>query len=727
MLNGGQLLMRITLSTLALLITVCAVAQEFPESEVSFERIYSWPLIYGRSPADVQVSNDGTQVCFRWNRTGERRRELFAMRLPDGEPIQLTDCTKIKRMPWQDDDRKDRDKEDDEKYDAGPSGGLWSPDGKEILFNYRGDMFVVPPDGSAEPRRLLMSRDHEGGAQYSPDGKYISFMHGGNVWLYERATGFIRQLTTISKAHTSVGGYEWSPTSKHLLVTWSTSEHEKQIIITDYTTEFVETHTVRRGYVGTNPYRQKIGVIGVDEDEVRWVEGVAENAWNYGTDWSPDGTRIALSDMHPDFKGWTLRVIDITRDTLKAVSVQEQTTDKQYMNDWRPVRWSLDGRWIYYGADLDGWRHIWKTNPFGGTPLQVTKGEFDVLDFQRPKESDVIYYTSTEIDPQQMDLYALYPDGHKVKLSVLTGMNSASVDDRGDTLVVTAHDQFNPPEIYYMDPTRPEPRRLTYSPLPEFKKVKLVEPQRVTFVNESDGKTIHALIYVPPDLKPGEKRPAFLSGIYAGSAKMGWAGLFDHYACAELGFVVMRVDFRASWGYGSEFETGYYNSMGVIDADEAASAAKYLRSLPYVDGDHLGLWGWSYGGFLTEMVMFTRPDAFQVGVAVAPVTDWKNYNHWYTLHRLDDPKDNEENYEKTSPLYHAEGLKGKLLMIHGMQDGNVLFQETVKMVQALIEAGKEFDVMFYPRDDHGISREESWMHVHRKVIKYFMRWLADVR
>ena len=188
--------------------------------------------------------------------------------------------------------------------------------------------------------------------------------------------------------------------------------------------------------------------------------------------------------------------------------------------------------------------------------------------------------------------------------------------------------------------------------------------------------------------------------------------------------MILQVDLRGSWGYGGEFNTGYYKQLGVIDADELVSAKNYLVSLGYVRPDRCGLFGWSYGGFLTCMTLFTKPGVFDSSVAVASVTNWANYNEWYTRRRLGMPKDNADVYKKCSPIYHADGLEDNLLLVHGMLDDNVLYSDTARLYQKLIENGKYFYSVSYPHDSHSISRAESRPHVYGTIARYLYNQLS---
>ncbi len=714
--------------------TTQSVHNDLPKTEIPFDRFLKYPRLSGSPPTGVVWAKDCKHVAFRWNTSGERLQDIYVMQIPEGKPVRIVEGMKLPRPALQDDERTETEKKEEDQYDAGPSAAAWSPESSELLFTYRGILYSVRPNG-AGLRQRFASRLGPSNPDYSPDGTYISFSMGSNIFLITRKSGDIRQLTTVSKASTSISGYDWSPDSKNILISWNDNTSSKSILIPDYTKEKVEARSVKRDIVGESENVQKVGIVAVEGDGIiKWVDNLRSNFYNYGTKWSQDGSRVALSEMNADFKSWRLRVFDVK--SLKAFVVTEDKSPK-YVSDWRPLQWSRDGYSIYFGSDRDGWRHIWKVGSHGGSPQIVTAGKYDVGGFERPKSSDDLIYESTEKSPLEFRVFRETPAGVK---SELTGslpvssptfadsptLNGTHVSEDGRWVILDAQDRTHSPDMYLAQESTPdhEPRRITHSPLADFDKLKLIKPEEVTF-SAPDGKVIHGLFWKPQRMIPGKKYGALISDMYADSAKNRWGGVLDSYTASELGMAVLCVDFRSSWGYGSDFANGYYHSLGQVDTDEAVAAANYLKSLDYIDPNRLGAWGWSYGGYLTEMIMCTRPGSFSTGVAVAPVSDWKHYNEWYTRHRLDEPKDAEEEYKKSSPVNFAAGLKGHLLMIHGMQDDNVLFQDTVQMTQKLIEAGKDFDVAFYPKDDHSINRDDSRVHVFRRIYKYLYMWLGS--
>ncbi len=729
---------------LLLLPACCCIAQntgssqlirsDLPKTDIPFERFFQYPKLTGTPPTDVVWAKDNKHIVFRWNPKAERFQDLYTLELPNGKPTRLVDGSKLPHPALQDDERSEAEKKEEIQYDAGPSAAIWSPDSKELLFTYKGVLYTIESNGT-NLRQRFASRLGPTNPDYSRDGRYISFSLESNIFLISRKMGDIRQLTTVSKPNTSISGYDWSPDSSSLLISWSDNTSSKSVLIPDYTKDKVEARSVKRDIVGQSESVQKVGIVQVEGTGIiKWIDNIPDHFYNYGTEWSPDSTRAALSEMSSDFKSWRLRVIDVK--SLKAIQAAEDKSSK-YVSDWRPIRWSSDGHNIYFGSDRDGWRHIWKVGAHGGTPEVVTPGSYDIGAFDRPKYSDDIIYESTEKSSLEFHVFRLTPEGKKTELTGSMPVNSPTFADSplmngtyasedGKMVLLNLQDRTHPPDLYLAaeNSASHEPIRLTHSPLPDFEKMKLVKPENVKFTS-TDGKEIHGLLFKPAHLVAGKRYGVVISDMYADSAKNRWGGLLDSYAASELGLAVLCIDFRSSWGYGADFASGYYHSLGQVDADEAVSAANFLKSLDFIDPNRLGVWGWSYGGYLTEMIMCTRPGTFSTGVAVAPVTDWKHYNEWYTRHRLDEPKDAEEDYKKSSPVNFAAGLKGHLLMIHGMQDDNVLFQDTVQMVQKLIEAGKDFDVAFYPKDDHSIGRDDSRVHVYRRIYKYLYMWLGS--
>lgn len=706
---------------------------QLPKPEgIPLERFYRYPIINGRSPSAPAMSPDGSKIVFGWNKTGQRRLDLWVMDYPSGDKREILKAERIERFPRQDDERTEEEKKDEDRYDGGISGFDWSPDSKEILFSYRGRTWIIHPDGKGL-RPLIDTPERVGSPQYSPDGKYIAFLRGTNLFRYERKTGQIRQLTFVSKAQTSVGGFTWAPDSKNLSVSWSSEAKLGSHSMMDFTKDRATVVPIRRMWHGELSVDAQVGVVGVDGGLIRWIAGIPRYHWGMSLTWSPDGSMLAYGWKSDDHQNYTLSVVPLS--TFKKADVYKEKAPKNYIPDWRPVVWSRDGKFIYQGTDMwegkFGFRSILKMSPSGNGLQKVYAEQHDVLAVSRPKESDRLLMVTAASSPLLSELTILEPDGKRKVVQPLPGgftssrefegADGALYSDDGRNIAALASRDNLSAELYSIEPSV---KRLTESQLPEFKTVRWADRREVTFTSH-DGLTIHGTLITKPGLDVTKKHPAFISSVYANSAKQSWGGYFENYAAMELGMVVLKVDFRASHGYGGEFNSGYWKSMGVVDTEEAVAAKRFLVSLGYVREDRVGIWGWSYGGFLTCMALLTKPGEFHAGVAVASVTDWKSYNEWYTRERLGLAKDDPETYRKTSPINFASGLKDNLLLVHGMLDDNVLFQDTARLIQRLIEANKHFDVAIYPKDDHGIGKIESRHHVFVKIMSYLYEKLSE--
>src|SRR5436190_8245538 len=282
-----------------------------------------------------------------------------------------------------------------------------------------------------------------------------------------------------------------------------------------------------------------------------------------------------------------------------------------------------------------------------------------------------------------------------------------------------------PPELYVQDSrAQAAAKKVTDSPAPEFWQYKWLDAPIVTFTAR-DGVKVPARLYKPATARRGGPGVVFVHGAgYLQNVDHKWSTYYHeymfHHVLLERGFTVIDVDYRGSAGYGRDWRTAIYEHMGGKDLDDIVDAAKYLASDQGVDPQKIGLYGGSYGGFITLMAMFTQPEVFAAGAALRPVTDWAYYNHGYTSNILNTPQKDSEAYKQSSPIYFAQNLKGALLICHGMVDTNVVFQDSVRLVQRLIELRKEnWELAVFPVEDHGFIEPTSWADEYKRIFKLF--------
>jgi dipeptidyl aminopeptidase/acylaminoacyl peptidase len=311
----------------------------------------------------------------------------------------------------------------------------------------------------------------------------------------------------------------------------------------------------------------------------------------------------------------------------------------------------------------------------------------------------------------------------------MTGASAGEVSPDGSTIGYV-YSYSNKPHEVYLQPNRAgaSAKQITTTPTEEWRSFKWADPQLITYKTR-DGVDVYARLYTPEMLgarrDPSAPGVVFVHGAgYAQNAHKYWASYYHEYMFHNLlaarGYVVLDPDYRASSGYGRDWRTAIYRHMGGKDLDDVVDGAKYLAAAQHVNPKRIGVYGGSYGGFITLMAMFTSPDTFAAGAALRPVTDWAHYNHGYTANILNEPQNDPEAYRQSSPIYFADGLKGALLICHGMVDTNVFFQDTVRLVQRLIELRKErWSVQFYPVENHGFEEETSWADEYKRILNLF--------
>jgi dipeptidyl aminopeptidase/acylaminoacyl peptidase len=390
------------------------------------------------------------------------------------------------------------------------------------------------------------------------------------------------------------------------------------------------------------------------------------------------------------------------------------------------VGWMPDNRRFWFQSEATGYSHLYTVDVESGEKQQLTRGTFEVFDPRISRDKQHWYFTSSETHPGERHFYRMpIEGGEAIQLTSMSGNNDATLSPDGKHILIR-HSLPNRPWELFVQENRvgAETRQLTQSLTEEFTSYPWRMPEVVTF-EASDGATVYARLYRPK--RPRRNGPAviFVHGAgYLQNAHKWWSSYFREYMfhnlLADRGYTVLDIDFRASAGYGRDWRTGVYRDMGGKDLSDQVDGAKFLISKYQVNPERIGIYGGSYGGFITLMAMFKEAGVFAAGAALRPVTDWAHYNHGYTASMLNMPQEDSLAYVRSSPIYHAEGLEGALLICHGMVDTNVHFQDVVRLSQRLIELGKEnWEVAMYPVEGHGFTEPSSWTDEYRRILKLF--------
>src|SRR5688572_8417899 len=396
------------------------------------------------------------------------------------------------------------------------------------------------------------------------------------------------------------------------------------------------------------------------------------------------------------------------------------------------VAWLPDNKRFLFLSEKTGYMQLYSLDMSAAKPVAkpLTSGSFEVTSAQLSKDRTKVFLQTNEVHPGERHFYTMPVDGGaRTKITSMTGSNDATVSPDERSIALIHSYSTKPPELHMMPLTAGASAvQVTTTPTAEWRSFKWIDPKVITY-KARDGKDVYARLYTPEMIgaKRDPKKPAviFVHGAgYLQNAHKYWSTYYRenmfHNLLASRGYVVLDPDYRASSGYGRDWRTAIYRFMGGKDLEDVVDGAKYLVDAEKVDAKRIGVYGGSYGGFITLMAMFTTPDVFKAGAALRPVTDWAHYNHGYTSNILNVPQSDIEAYRKSSPIYHAAGLKGALLIAHGMVDTNVHFQDSVRLAQKLIELRKEnWELAAYPVENHGFVEETSWADEYKRILKLF--------
>jgi len=553
----------------------------------------------------------------------------------------------------------------------------------------------------------------------------------------------------------TVAQLQLSPDEKIVFATVSEPGSPRSTIVPNYITESGYTEDINgRSNVGDSQNTSRLAMIDVATGEVKWVdhgqrrmppaaaaapqpprEGAPPARTPAPQDrdvqlsmplWSEDGARAVVSARAADNKDrWLLALDNATGKTR----VLAHDRDDAWLGGpaSNTFGWMKNDREIYFQSERSGFAHLYAVPFDGGEPRALTSGQWEVINARQSRDKSVFYLTATKDGPFDQFLYQMNGDGGPLtRITQEPGrhVTTLSPDERW---IADVYSYTNKPPDLYIRENDPKAvaKRITTSPSPEFAQYPWLDVP-IVMVPARDGAKVPARLFQPAGFQKGGPGVIFVHGAgYLQNVDHKWSTsyyheyLFDHILM-ERGFTVIDVDYRGSAGYGRDWRTAVYEHMGGKDLDDIVDAARYLAAQKGVDPKKIGLWGGSYGGFITLMAMFTQSDVFAAGAALRPVSDWALYNHGYTSEILNLPQTDAEAYRRSSPIFFAQGLKGALLICHGMVDTNVEFEDTVRLVEKLIELRKEnWNLAVYPVEDHGFRQPASWADEYKRILALF--------
>jgi dipeptidyl aminopeptidase/acylaminoacyl peptidase len=489
-----------------------------------------------------------------------------------------------------------------------------------------------------------------------------------------------------------------------------------------------------RSKVGDGQGTPKVGHLQLATGKITWLtlapDSSAVSSAQIG-DWSDDGRFGLLFVTSADFKHRYLWSLASATGTLTLV---DRLRDEAWVNGpcFGCIGWTPQGK-AWFVSEESGYAHLYAVNPDGSGKQALTSGAWEVLSAARSVDDAAFDLVTSEPSPYTRQAYRMpMAGGARTRLTAGNGGHAPVISPVDPNVLATVYSTANtPPELFITRVGEGRMAQLTTSPTTEFQSYAWQEPPIVQLDGE-DGVKVPARLYDPTrfGVTPNGGAVIFVHGAgYLHNVHNWWSSYareyMFHHLLASRGYVVLDIDYRGSAGYGRDWRTAIYRWMGGKDLDDHVAGSTYLAKTYGIDPERVGIYGGSYGGFITLMALFTKPQHFGAGAALRSVTDWASYNHGYTGRILNLPQTDTLAYQRSSPLYFAEGLKDPLLIAHGMVDVNVQFQDVVHLAQRLIELEKtDWEMAVYPVEDHGFVRPSSWHDEYRRILELFDRTIG---
>jgi dipeptidyl aminopeptidase/acylaminoacyl peptidase len=666
--------------------------------DLSVRNIMRGEGLVGRSPTEVRWSDDARWVYFRWRdpEAADTATSIYRVPAEGGAPQALPDTLARRIAPAAD--------------------GRWTPDRRFRAFVREGDVYVADAAAGTE-RRITDTPARERGAHLSPDGRTVYYLSGNDVFALDLAGGPLRQLTDLrtenapprpaqSEQRTflrdaerelldvvreraaerehrerqdslrtalrplylgrdaTVASAQVSPSGRYLLLAVNDrAAGAAQTMVPNFVTESGYTEPLNaRPKVGDVQAAGRVAIVELATGEARWVRPLGDSAriqWQ-APGWAPHTDRALLTAIPHDFKSRHI----YTADAQGRTTLIETLRDTAWVGGpaFFSVGWIDDAR-VYFVSERTGWSHLYTAPAAGGRTFAVTAGAWEVTGVELSPDGRTFYLTTGETHPGERNVYAVPAEGGaRTRLTAMDGWTTGALSPDGRRLALLHSTADAPPELYLADALPGAAAvRVTHSTRAEFRAGPWIRPEVVAF-RARDGQTVYARIYRPRELgaQPHGGAVLFVHGAgYLQNAHRGWSTYYReymfHHLLASRGYTVLDVDYRGSAGYGAAWRTGIYRHMGGADLTDHVDAVGWLVANEGVDPERVGIYGGSYGGFITLMALFTEPDVFRSGAALRSVTDWAHYNHPYTRRILNQPQDDPRRTSAPRPSTSPKG------------------------------------------------------------------------
>lgn len=729
-----------------LLAALMTMATPAMADKLTIERIFDGGSLAGPAPRGLQISPDGSRITFLRARPDDQfQLDLWEYRPKDNSTKMLVDSRKLEPA---DVELSDAEKARRERARTAGLRGIvsyqWSPDGKQLLIPIGGKLYLYNVATAQAQARVIDTGGDAIDPKISPKGHFVSYLRDQNLWVLDLASGENRQLTHDGGGTVHNGeaefvaqeemdrseGYWWAPDDSAIAFERYDEARVPVIKRTEVYADRTDVIEQRYPGAGENNVAVKLGLVSPTGGQPRWIDlGKDADIYLVRVNWLPDGKQLTYQRMPRSQQKLDLKLVDAKSLSQRTLLTETSTT---WINLNDDLHFMKDGKSFLWGSERSGFHHLYLYGIDGKLKHAVSQGDWPIDGLLAVDERNGTAFVSSNRDfaPDQQ-VYALKLDGATASapLRVTQGQGTHMVE-------------FSPNASFYLD---------TYSSIDTPPQVSVHKPDG-TFVSwieqnkldethpfwpyrnsvsraefgtlkAADGQTLYYRLYKPVGFDPTRKYPVFNSyygGPHAQTVVNAWGDYFNQYMASQ-GYVVFSLDNRGMARRGRKFEDAIYQQLGAAEVDDQMVGVNWLKAQPWVDGRRIGVFGWSYGGYMTTMMLSKASKDLAGGVAVAPVTDWRLYDTFYTERYLGRPQDNEAGYTRSSPFAWLDGLTSKLYLVHGMADDNVLFVNSTRLMAELQKRGTQFQFMAYPGAKHGLNLPGQRTHVYHLIQNFFDR------
>lgn len=717
-------------TTSYILFTVLFYFNSFAQEPLSVEKIWKTYEFYAKSVQGFRGMNDGVHFTKTNQINGQSVVTKHQVTNYKGEGIEILNLTKIAS------DNSINTIEDYE-FDSSEKKVLLTTNVTSIYRRSFTANYFIYDLATKSFEALDPSHQPQSLATFSPDGSKVAYVFANNLYFKDLEKRITVQITFDGKQNGIINGstdwvyeeefaitkaFDWSHDSKSLAFLKFNESKVREFTMTYYNELYPEPYTFKYPKAGESNSVVTAYLLSISNPIPKKIElGEYEYLPRISFSKNSDALILQTLNRHQNHVKYNLVTFEGSKINSTVIYEEKSTT---YVEIDDNLIFIKDGKSILRTSEKDGFNHIYRID-FKGNETQITKGNWDVSSFLGVDDNNkYIYYTAGKTSPINKGVYKISLDGKKdLAISDENGMNNADFIT-GMNYFVLSHSDGNTPPTFTLCDNSGKTIAVMEDNQALKSKLSTYSLSKKEFISiDLTGRKLNAWVMKPANFDPSKKYPVFFH-VYGGpghnTVSNTWGGqdYMFHQLLTQKGYIVVSVDPRGTMYRGADFKKSTYLQLGKLETDDIIYTAKYFQSQSYVDANRIGIQGWSYGGFMTSLAMTKGSDVFKMGIAVAPVTNWRYYDNIYTERFMRTPEENKDGYDLNSPINFTKELKGKYLLIHGSGDDNVHYQNTMEMTKSLVEANKQFDLFIYPNKDHGIHGGNTRNHLFNMMLNY---------